>query len=96
MQSFTADICLVTYVLLCLPKAVLNTPKFGTCAYHPSLLPVHREPSSLIWPIAVGKKETWISIVWPNDGLDEGPLMLQKTCEIGPNETLGDIYFGIE
>ena len=93
MHSFEADICLMAYVLLFVPEAILNTPKFGTFAYHPSLLPAHRGPSSINWPIAMGKKETGLSIFWPNDGMDEGPLMMQKTCAIGPNETLGDIYF---
>jgi len=39
------------------------------------------------------KTRTGLSIFWPDDGLDEGPIMLQKTCEIGPDETLGDVYF---
>jgi len=34
-----------------------------------------------------------LTIFWPDDGLDEGPIMLQKTCPIGPDETLGDVYF---
>ena len=41
----------------------------------------------------MGKKHTGLTIFWPDDGLDEGPIMLQKTCPIGPDETLGDIYF---
>jgi methionyl-tRNA formyltransferase len=41
----------------------------------------------------MGKDRTGLSIFWPDDGLDEGPIMLQKTCAIGPDETLGDVYF---
>ena len=41
----------------------------------------------------MGKTRTGLSIVWPDDGLDEGPMMLQKTCAIGPDETLGAVYF---
>jgi len=75
------------------PEAVRNAPKYGTFQYHPSLCPWHRGPSSISWPIAMGKTRTGLSIFWPDDGLDEGPIMLQKTCEIGPDETLGDVYF---
>ena len=93
MESFEADVCMMAYVLLFVPEAVLNAPKYGTFQYHPSLCPLHRGPSSINWPIAMGKDFTGLSIFWPNDGLDEGPIMLQKTCAIGQDETLGDIYF---
>lgn len=93
MKSFDADICLMAYVLLFVPEEVRDAPRYGTFQYHPSLCPLHRGPSSISWPIAMGKTRTGLSIFWPNDGLDEGPIMLQKTCEIGPDETLGDVYF---
>ena len=93
MQSFEADVCMMAYVLLRVPEAVLNAPKHGSFQYHPSLLPMHRGPSSINWPIALGAVQTGLSIFWPDDGLDEGPILLQKTCDIGPDETLGDIYF---
>jgi len=93
MQSFDADVCMMAYVLLFVPEAVLNAPRLGSFQYHPSLLPMHRGPSSINWPIAQGASETGLSIFWPNAGLDEGPILLQKTCAIGANETLGDVYF---
>ena len=93
MKSFESDVCMMAYVLMFVPQEVLDAPKYGTFQYHPSLCPVHRGPSSINWPIAMGKSRTGLSIFWPNDGLDEGPMMLQKSCEIGPDETLGDVYF---
>ena len=93
MKSFQSDVCMMAYVLMFVPHEVRDAPKYGTFQYHPSLCPVHRGPSSINWPIAMGKSLTGLSIFWPNDGLDEGPMMLQKTCEIGPDETLGDVYF---
>jgi methionyl-tRNA formyltransferase len=93
MQSFDADVCMMAYVLLFVPSAVLDVPRHGSFQYHPSLLPMHRGPSSINWPIATGATRTGLTIFWPDDGLDEGPVLLQKTCEIGPDETLGDVYF---
>lgn len=93
MRSFDADVCMMAYVLLFVPEAVRDAPRFGTFQYHPSLLPHHRGPSSINWPIAMGKTQTGLTIFWPDDGLDEGPILLQKTCAIGPDETLGDVYF---
>ena len=93
MKSFEADVCMMAYVLLFVPEAVLYAPRLGSFQYHPSLLPMHRGPSSINWPIAMGAKETGLTIFWPDDGLDEGPILMQKTCEVGPDETLGDVYF---
>ncbi len=93
VKSFDADVCMMAYVLLFVPDAVLNAPRLGSFQYHPSLLPDHRGPSSINWPIAFGKTKTGLSIFWPDDGLDEGPILMQKDCDIGPDETLGDVYF---
>ncbi|MFT5218703.1 MAG: methionyl-tRNA formyltransferase [Planctomycetota bacterium] len=93
MQSFEADVCVMAYVLLFIPQAVLDAPRLGSFQYHPSLLPMHRGPSSINWPIAMGSTRTGLSIFWPDEGLDEGPILMQKECDIGPDETLADIYF---
>ncbi|MBX2837720.1 MAG: methionyl-tRNA formyltransferase [Gammaproteobacteria bacterium] len=93
MESFNADVCIMAYVLLFVPQPVLDAPTHGSFQYHPSLLPMHRGPSSINWPIAMGAKSSGLTIFWPNEGLDEGPILLQKTCDIGPDETLGDVYF---
>ena len=93
MRSLDADIGIMAYVLQFAPQSFVNIPKHGTIQFHPSLLPLHRGPSSISWPIALGRRETGITIFRPTDGLDEGPVILQKTCTIGPNETLGEVYF---
>ena len=93
MKSCNADLCVMAYVTLFVPQPVIDAPKLGTIQYHPSLLPLHRGPSSINWPIAMGRAETGLSIFWPDEGLDEGPILLQKKVTIGPDETLGDVYF---
>lgn len=93
MQSFKPDLCIMAYVTLFVPQPVLDAPTHGTIQYHPSLLPLHRGPSAISWPIAMGRTHTGLSIFWPDEGLDEGPILLQKECDIGPDETLGDVYF---
>jgi methionyl-tRNA formyltransferase len=93
MKSLEADLCIMAYVLLIIPSQILNLPKFGSIQYHPSLLPMHRGPSSINWPISMGSDNTGITIFWPDDGLDTGPILLQKKCRIEENETLGELYF---
>ena len=93
LASHDADLCVMAYVLLFVPEEALNVPKYGSIQYHPSLLPWHKGPSSINWPIIMGKKKTGLSIFWPDNGLDTGPILLQKEVDIGPDDTLGSIYF---
>ena len=93
MASHEADLCVMAYVLLFVPEEALNVPKYGSIQYHPSLLPWHKGPSSINWPIIMGKKETGLSIFWPDNGLDTGPILLQKVVEIEADDTLGSVYF---
>lgn len=93
LRELDVDLGVMAFVLQFAPQTFVNIPKHGTIQYHPSLLPQHRGPSSISWPIALGKTETGLTIFRPTDGLDEGPVILQKRCEIGPDETLGEVYF---
>ncbi len=93
MRGLSADIGIMAYVLQFAPQEFVNIPKHGTIQYHPSLLPKHRGPSSINWPMIQGATKTGLTIFRPTDGLDEGPVILQKTCDVGPDETLGDVYF---
>jgi methionyl-tRNA formyltransferase len=93
MRALDADIGVMAYVLQFVPQNFVNIPRCGTIQFHPSLLPRHRGPSSINWPMALGATETGISIFRPSDGLDEGPVILQKSCAIGPEESLGELYF---
>ena len=93
MHGLEPDLGVMAYVTLFVPEEALNVPKLGTIQYHPSLLPMHKGPSSINWPIIFGESKTGLSIFWPDDGLDTGPILLQKEVEIGPDDTLGSIYF---
>jgi methionyl-tRNA formyltransferase len=75
------------------PRTARNIPRFGSICFHPSLLPRHRGPSAINWPIIWGEKRSGFSWFCPTDGLDEGDLALQWECEIGPDDTAIDLYF---
>ncbi|HUQ26378.1 MAG TPA: methionyl-tRNA formyltransferase [Burkholderiales bacterium] len=93
MKKLGADIGIMAFVLQFAPQEFVKIPKHGTIQYHPSLLPLYRGPSSINWPIIRGDRKTGLTIFRPNDGLDEGPVVLQKETEIGPDDTLGTVYF---
>ena len=93
MKALNADLGIMAFVLQFAPQDFVNVPKHGTIQYHPSLLPKYRGPSSINWPIIRGDARTGLSIFRPTDGLDEGPVILQKETDISPDDTLGTVYF---
>ena len=93
-RALNADLCVMAFVTDIVPDEILEAPAQGTIQYHPSLLPLHRGPSSINWPIIQGETKTGLTIFWPDKGLDTGPILLQKETEIGPDDTLGSVYFG--
>ncbi len=93
LQGLNVDLGVMAYVLQFAPQKFVNIPRHGTIQYHPSLLPRYRGPSSVNWPIIKGDTQTGLTIFRPSDGLDEGPILLQKTVPIGPDDTLGTVYF---
>lgn len=93
LKSLKVDLGIMAYVLQFAPDSFTQIPRLGTIQYHPSLLPKYRGPSSINWPIIRGDSRTGLTIFRPNEGLDEGPVILQKECAIGPDDTLGDVYF---
>lgn len=93
MRQSNADICVMAYVLQSVSQDLVKIPRFGTIQYHPSLLPKYRGPSAIGWSIALGETKTGLTIFRPSDGLDEGEVILQKEVLIGPDDTLGQVYF---
>ena len=91
--SLNIDLCVMAFVTDIVPNEILKYPTLGTIQYHPSLLPKYRGPSSINWPIINGDTKTGLTIFWPDEGLDTGPILLQKTVSINPDDTLGSLYF---
>lgn len=92
-KSLEPDLCVMAFVTDIVPMEMIDCPSLGTIQYHPSLLPLHRGPSSINWPIIYGETETGLTIFWPDKGLDTGPVLMQKNAEIEADETLGSLYF---
>ena len=83
----------MAFVTLFVPEDFLNIPTYGSIQYHPSLLPKYRGASAINWPIILGEEETGLSIFWPDNGLDTGDVLLQKTTPVSNTDTLGSVYF---
>lgn len=93
LKELAVDIGIMAFVLQFAPQEFVKIPRHGTIQYHPSLLPKYRGPSSINWPIIKGETKTGLTIFRPNDGLDEGEVVLQKETPISADDTLGTVYF---
>jgi len=87
------DLGVMAFVTDIVPESILNCPRLGTIQYHPSLLPRHRGRSSINWAIINGDRKTGVTILWPDAGIDTGPILLQKEADISPTDTVGSLYY---
>lgn len=92
-KTLGADVNVMAFVTDIVPLTILDHPPLGTIQYHPSLLPRHRGGSAINWAVINGETKTGLSIFWPDEGLDTGPILLQKEVTIEPDDTLGSVYF---
>lgn len=92
-REIAGDFCLMAFVTEMLPAELFTIPPRGTVQYHPSLLPLHRGSASINWAIINGDADTGLTIFWPDDGMDTGPVLLQKRAPIGPDDTVASLYF---
>ncbi len=93
LAGHEADLLIMAFVNVFVPEAARDTPRLGSICFHPSLLPLHRGPSAVNWPIIMGATTSGFSWFYPSDGLDEGDSLLQWECEIEPDDTVIDLYF---
>jgi methionyl-tRNA formyltransferase len=93
LNQFSPDLGVMAFVTAILPKVVLETPRHGTIEYHPSLLPRHRGRSAINWSIIQGDPKTGLTIFWVDEGVDTGPILLQRQVDVAPDDTVGSLYF---
>lgn len=75
-----------------LSKENLDTPTYGCINVHGSLLPAYRGSSPIQWAVINGEKETGITTMFTDVGIDNGDILLQKKTAIGDCETAGELF----
>jgi methionyl-tRNA formyltransferase len=86
-----ADAAIVAAYGLILPKPILDAPRLGCLNVHASLLPRWRGAAPIQRAILAGDRETGITIMQMDEGLDTGPMLLQQAIPIGPKTTAGEL-----
>ena len=84
-------ICVVAYGKI-IPKEILEIPKYGCVNVHPSLLPQYRGSAPIQWAILNGDKETGVTTMYLDEGMDSGDIILQIKTPIDKDETSGELW----
>lgn len=92
LRDFRADVMVVAAYGLILPQAVLEIPRYGCLNIHASLLPRWRGAAPIQRAILAGDRETGITIMQMDAGLDSGDLLLQKRCPISATDTAQTLH----
>ncbi len=92
LESVPADVIVVASYGQILPSWLLNMKPFGAINVHASLLPRHRGAAPIQYAILCGDKETGVTIMQMDAGLDTGPILMQKSISIEDQETAGDLH----
>ena len=91
LRALKADLQVVVAFRM-LPEVVWNMPPLGTINLHGSLLPKYRGAAPINWAVINGEKETGVTTFLLKQEIDTGDLLLQKSIDIGENETAGEVY----
>uniref|UniRef100_A0A8C9ZDE5 10-formyltetrahydrofolate dehydrogenase n=1 Tax=Sander lucioperca TaxID=283035 RepID=A0A8C9ZDE5_SANLU len=91
-KAIGAELNVLPFCSQFIPMEVIDHPKHGSIIYHPSLLPRHRGASAINWTLIHGDKKGGFTVFWADDGLDTGPILLQRDCDVEPNDTVNTIY----
>ena len=75
-----------------LPKSFLEIPKLGCINLHPSLLPKYRGAAPIQWAVLNGDEKTGVTIMYLDQGMDSGDIIIQEETAIGEDETTGELW----
>jgi methionyl-tRNA formyltransferase len=91
LRSINPEVIIVAAYGQILPPEILTLPKFGCINIHASLLPSYRGAAPINWAIIKGEKETGITIMQMDEGMDTGAVLMQERIIIDPADTAGSL-----
>lgn len=90
--ALAPDVIVVMAYGQILPRSILEIPRTACLNLHASLLPKHRGAAPIQAALVAGDRESGISVMYMDEGLDTGDVLLQKRLEIAPDETGGSLH----
>lgn len=92
LKSLAPEIIVVVAYGKILPKEILKLPKYGCVNGHASLLPKYRGASPIQWCIVCGEKQTGVTVMQMDEGMDTGDIISQAVVDIGEQETAEQLF----
>jgi len=92
LRELAPDLIVVVAYGQILPKSVLEIPRFGCINVHASLLPRYRGAAPINQAIVDGERETGVTTMQMDVGLDTGDMLVKRATPIGPDETAGELH----
>lgn len=92
LRAYNPDVIVVVAFGQIIPLSILKMPKYGCVNIHGSLLPKYRGAAPIQWAVLDGEKETGITTILMDEGIDTGDILLKKTIKIDTDETSGSLF----
>lgn len=91
LRELKPDLCVTAAFGQILSQEILDIPPLGNINVHASLLPKHRGAAPIAYAIMNGDRETGVTTMFMDAGIDTGDILLQAKTEIGESETCGEL-----
>jgi methionyl-tRNA formyltransferase len=91
LSRLAPDLIVVVAFGQILPEAILKIPSLGCINVHASLLPKYRGAAPIQWALIRGERETGVTTMQMDVGMDTGPILLQSSLPIAPDETAAEL-----
>ncbi len=92
LASTMPDVAVVAAYGQILPLSVLQIPKLACLNIHGSILPKYRGAAPIHYALMKGDKETGVTVMYMNEKMDEGDILLVEKTPVGPEETTGQVH----
>ena len=92
LEAIAPDAIIVVAYGRIIPAWMLALPRFGCINLHASLLPKYRGAAPIQWAVAMGESVTGNTTMLLEEGLDTGPILLQREIAIEPEQTAADLF----
>ena len=92
LADLAPDVIVVVAFGQILPKSILEIPRYGCVNIHASLLPKYRGAAPIQWAVIDGEKETGVTTMFMNEGLDTGDMLEKEVVPLDPKETGGSLH----
>lgn len=86
------DLIVAAHYQSLVPRSLRDSARHGAIGYHPSLLPRHRGRDALRWTIRMGDPVAGGTVYWLDDGIDTGPILLQKHVLVRPDDDASSLW----